>query len=112
MGLEMHIMARNSEPNEITAIFKGLLLLLLCHVLAGVFIFVIGLIIGLIFAHYTFLLIWMGGAMGFLFWQLLYVIPLTIRLRRRGEINMMKGVIIGAVITALVNGACFLATKQ
>lgn len=47
--------------------------------------------------------------MGFLFWQLLYVIPLTIWLKRRGKVGMMKGVITGAVLTALVNGACYLS---
>ncbi len=46
--------------------------------------------------------------MGFLFWQLLYVIPLTIWLKRWGKVGMMKGVIMGAVLTALVNGACYL----
>jgi hypothetical protein len=48
------------------------------------------------------------GAMGFLFLQLFYVIPLTIWLSRRGKNGMMKGVMIGAVLTALFNGTCFL----
>ncbi len=50
--------------------------------------------------------------MGFLFWQLLYVLPLTIWLKRRGKIGMMKGGSIGAVITALLNGACYLAIAR
>ncbi|MEQ9235604.1 MAG: hypothetical protein RIG66_16145 [Coleofasciculus sp. E2-BRE-01] len=41
--------------------------------------------------------------MGFLFWQLLYVIPLIIWLKHRRKMGMMKGVIIGAVLTALLN---------
>ena len=45
--------------------------------------------------------------MGFLFWLLLYVIPLVLRFRRRRKFGLMKGVIIGATLTALVNGACF-----
>lgn len=40
--------------------------------------------------------------------QLIYVIPIIIWSRRRERFALMKGVIIGAVITALVNGACYL----
>ena len=40
--------------------------------------------------------------------QLLYVMPIIIWLRRRQQFALVKGVIIGAVITALVNGACYL----
>lgn len=45
---------------------------------------------------------------GFGMSQLLYVVPLCIWLKRKNRVSMMKGVIIGAVITALVNGACYL----
>jgi len=40
--------------------------------------------------------------------QLLYVVPLCIWLKRKNRMSMMKGVIIGAVITALLNGGCYL----
>ena len=40
--------------------------------------------------------------------QLIYVIPLCVRLRRRGRFDTMKGVVIGAVITMLLTGSCFL----
>lgn len=98
----------NTEPNEILEIIKGLVLLFSLHAIAGAFIFGLGYVVGMIWGNYTFAGVWIIGAMGFLFWQLLYVLPLTIRFRRRGKIGMMKGVIIGAVITALLNGACFL----
>ena len=39
--------------------------------------------------------------------QLLYILPLIIWLRRKGRNDTMKGVIIGAVITLLLNGSCF-----
>jgi hypothetical protein len=52
--------------------------------------------------------VWIIGAIGFFFWQLLYVIPLIIWLKRRRKMGMMKGVIIGAVLTALLNGSCYL----
>jgi hypothetical protein len=54
------------------------------------------------------LVVWIYAAYGFFLIQLLYVIPITLWLRRRQRIGMMKGVIIGAVITALLNGGCFL----
>ena len=40
--------------------------------------------------------------------QLIYVIPALIVLRRRQKFALRKGVIIGAVITALLNGGCYL----
>jgi hypothetical protein len=40
--------------------------------------------------------------------QLIYIIPLLIRLIRQQEWGLMKGVIIGAVLTALLNGGCWL----
>ncbi len=39
--------------------------------------------------------------------QSIYVIPLCIYLNRRRQRNYMKGVIIGACTTALLNGACW-----
>lgn len=95
-------------PNETLEIVKGMLLLLGCHAIAGALIFLLGLLLAVIgIGDYAFAIPWVIGAAGFLFWQLLYVIPLTIVLRRRGHIAMSKGVIIAAVLTALVNGACF-----
>lgn len=40
--------------------------------------------------------------------QLIYAVPLGIRFRRQRKFNAMKGVIIGAVITVLLNGGCFI----
>jgi hypothetical protein len=40
--------------------------------------------------------------------QLLYVIPLGIYFHRLGRSNMVKGLMIGAIITALLNGGCFI----
>ncbi len=40
--------------------------------------------------------------------QLIYVIPVIIWLRRRQQLALNKGVIIGAVLTALLNGGCYL----
>ncbi|MBD2084988.1 hypothetical protein NDI49_11155 [Trichocoleus sp. ST-U3] len=40
--------------------------------------------------------------------QFLYVIPISFSLRRQQRWGLMKGVIIGAVLTALLNGGCWL----
>ena len=52
--------------------------------------------------------IWVAGAIFLFLWQLLYVIPLVLWFRRRQYWGLMKGVIIGAVLTALLNGTCYL----
>ncbi|MEL6775781.1 MAG: hypothetical protein AAFO06_00880 [Cyanobacteria bacterium J06597_16] len=39
--------------------------------------------------------------------QLLYVVPLALWLRNRGRFDTMKGVVIGAALTVLLNGSCF-----
>ncbi len=97
-------------PNDLGEIVKGMLLLLGCHAIAGALIFGLGFLVAALgVGGYAFIYPWAIGAAGFLFWQLLYVIPLILTLRRRGRIAMAKGVIIAAVLTALVNGACFIS---
>ncbi len=44
---------------------------------------------------------------GICLYQLLYVVPAIIWLKREQRWGLMKGVIIGAVITALLSGPCF-----
>lgn len=102
-------MTENPKLNELLEILKGILVLSLCHMVLSAIIFALGFIVGSVLANYTFIVIWVIGAAGFLFWQLLYVIPLVIWLKRKGHTGMLKGVIIGGVITALLNGACSLA---
>lgn len=99
-----------SQRNEILQILLGILLLFGLHLIAGAIIFGLGWLYGQIFGYnnYYFLGIWIIGAWGFFIWQMLYVIPLCIWLRRQQRVAMMKGVIIGALITGLLNGTCFL----
>jgi heme/copper-type cytochrome/quinol oxidase subunit 4 len=40
--------------------------------------------------------------------QLAYILPICIYLQRRGRANWMKGIIIGACITVLLNGGCWI----
>ena len=81
---------------------------MLLHLVAGLIIILLALLMDSMVGNHSSLTILVFGAAGFLFWQLLYVIPLTIWLSHRGKIGMMKGVMIGAVLTALLNGTCFL----
>ncbi len=102
-----------SPRNEIIGIVYGILLLMGMHFLAAIIICGVGLIVfAITHSPYIYLGIWIGGAAGFFLLQLLYVIPLSLWLRRRQYLGMMKGVIIGAVITALLNGGCFLLIKR
>ena len=101
-------MPQDTQSHETQQVVKGFLLLLLCHTLTGLIILGLGFVTASFLNSYAFLGVWVVGAMGFVFWQLLYVIPLCLWLKRQGKIGMMKGVIIAAILTALVNGACFL----
>ncbi len=56
----------------------------------------------------SFFIIGLWVAVGIGLVQLIYVIPVIVWLRRRRQFAFMKGVIIGAVLTALANGGCFL----
>jgi len=38
----------------------------------------------------------------------MYIIPLTLSCKRRRKFGLMKGVIIGTIITGLIAGFCFL----
>ena len=40
--------------------------------------------------------------------QILYIVPIVISLKRKQKWGEMKGVIIGAILTALISGGCFL----
>jgi hypothetical protein len=101
-------MSNNTEPNERTEIANGLCLLMILHFVAFLIIFRLSELVSSTQGNDKGLSFVITGIAGFLFWQLLYVIPLIIWLRRRGKVAMMKGVVIGAVLTALANGVCFL----
>ncbi|MBD1910449.1 MULTISPECIES: hypothetical protein [unclassified Leptolyngbya] len=99
-------MTEDRPSNEFVEILKGIGLLILHHILAVSVIGIVGLVIGILFGENGVFQIWAMGAVGFFLLQLAYVIPLALRLKRQGKTGMMKGVIIGATITALLNGTC------
>ena len=92
--------------NELGKIFLGILLLAGFHIsvltILGVIAAAGGSVGNYFGAIYIYALFGIGIA------QLIYVIPLVIWLRRKRKWGLMKGVIIGAVLTALLNGGCWL----
>jgi hypothetical protein len=102
-----------SQINEREGIVSGIFLLIGLHIAAVI----LGIIVLLIYIslvgnvgkdnYLGLLLIW--SFLGFLgIAQLIYVIPAIFILRRRRNFTIVKGVIIGAVVTALLNGGCWL----
>ena len=99
-----------SQINEIKGIVSGIFLLIGLHIAAVI----LGIIILLIHFYlvgqdnYLTLLLFGSFFAGLGIVQLIYVIPAIIVLRRRREFALLKGLIIGAVVTALLNGGCWL----
>jgi predicted Co/Zn/Cd cation transporter (cation efflux family) len=97
------------RKNEFLGIVSGILLLLGMHLIAGLAVFLVSFpIAALLKGGYAILVVWAFAAISIFLWQLLYVIPLIFWLRRRQRRAMVKGVIICAVLTALLNGGCYL----
>ncbi len=97
-----------SQENEFWGVLKGILLLFIIHIFTLLAIYALSLILQELYGGYTALGVWLLGFGCFSLWQLLYVIPICIWLKRKRKPLVMKGVIIGAVITFLLNGGCFL----
>ncbi len=105
-----------ARRNEVKGIIVGIILLFLAHVVA--FYLVFGLLYLLTIINFSitnqFLnYLTTGYRFLYLFFypgltQLIYVLPACYWLKRKERIALMKGVIIGAVITALLNGGCWL----
>jgi hypothetical protein len=99
-----------SRMSETKNIIVGCLILLGFHILAFLLILLIALSVETSFTGYAPIYVIFYGVFGFSLWQLFYVIPLCLWLKKRDKTSLMKGVIIGAIITFLVNGGCFLLT--
>ena len=98
-----------SHRNEVMGIVSGIFLLMGLHLAALILRSILGPIfisiggIGYYIASFYSL-----GIFGIGIAQLIYVVPAIIVLRRRREFAVLKGLIIGAIITALLNGGCWL----
>ena len=98
-----------SQINETKGIVSGIFLLMGLHLAALILRSILGPIfisiggIGYYIARFLGL-----GIFGIGISQLIYVVPAIIVLRRRRHFAVLKGLIIGATITALLNGGCWL----
>lgn len=100
--------------NEILGIFCGIFLLLGIHI--TVFIILVSICLYFVAIDYIvgiFNLSFFAKNLSFYlnvikFFQLLYVLPVVVLLKRQQQRAVMKGVIIGAVLTALLNSAGYL----
>jgi hypothetical protein len=99
-----------SQINERKGIVSGIFLLIGLHIAAVI----LGILVLLIHFYivgqdnYLTLLFFGSFFAGLGIVQLIYVIPAIFILRRRRNFTLVKGVIIGAVVTALLNGGCWL----
>jgi hypothetical protein len=104
-----------SRRSEIKNIFIGIVLLAVCHL---AYLMLVGLLQRLFPVDFfsgssrswsdnlIALMTYSTFVIGIV--QILYVLPLCLWLSRRRRLSTVKGVIIGAVVTLLLNGSCFL----
>lgn len=88
-------------------VLSGILLLFGGHILVLAVLWAFAYLIAVLFDSYILHTVATGLLFGIGLTQLLYAVPLYLRLQRRGHVEMAKGVVIGAVITFLLNGSCF-----
>lgn len=86
--------------------FLGILLLLYIHVGAVTLVIVILTIIMVLFGSFGNVLVslFMYPLYALGISQLIYVVPMVTVFSQRQQFNLMKGVIVGAILTALLNG--------
>lgn len=94
--------------NNLTSIIDGILLLLVMHIVAVVTIIFLGLILRFVIDERSVVLLVYIAVIGIPLIQLIYVIPVVFKLKQSQEWGLMKGVIIGAVLTVLLSGGCWL----
>ena len=99
--IRLNIMRESSEIPKIIFATFGVLI-------TNVAIFAIGVFLAINTYNTSLFIIPALSSAGISITQLIYVIPTLILLRRRQQNALEKGVVIGAVITALLNGGCYL----
>ncbi|PSB04272.1 hypothetical protein [Merismopedia glauca] len=96
-----------SNRNEPLDIFNGIVIAFGFNIIAAGTLFFLAASIGQISAILAQMCLFAIAGIGI--FQVLYIIPYAMKLKRDGQIAMMKGLIIGAVIVALLNSACWLS---
>lgn len=85
-------------------IFLGLVILVSGHVLALMALVLVMGAVGVIWGGYSALIPLIIAGYGWTFLQLIYVLPLIFLYRRKKRPYVARGILIGAVITALLHG--------
>ncbi|KAM3094719.1 hypothetical protein ACKFKG_15685 [Phormidesmis sp. 146-35] len=95
-----------SQQSELRDIVGGVFLAFGLNILAVIFfVGMAGLFTNLQLPSIPIIFVYLTFGIGLS--QLIYIVPIAVRFARRQQWGRMKGVIIGAVITALLNGSCF-----
>ncbi len=104
-------MSRQNPPSDIAS---GMFLLLAFHTLfcVGFIAFYTLLSLFASFVPVPFLLsyeLWLLPIVYIGLTQMLYLIPACVYFSRQGQRALVQGLVLGAVLTALLNGGCFLS---
>ena len=103
-----------AHRNESLNIATGICILALCHIVFAGLCFLLAYLVEAIrpasSSNYGsgFTWVMLFAVFGIGLSQVLYAVPLWLRLNHKGLAATAKGVVIGAVITLLLNGGCFL----
>ncbi|MCP6761412.1 MAG: hypothetical protein NHB32_22350 [Fischerella sp. CENA71] len=100
-----------SRRNEFSYVIGGIFLVLGMHVIATLILGILAYIELMLASQYN--IRFFQPIFGIYFFgigitQLVYIIPVLLRLKRQEKFALMKGVIIGAIVTALLNGGCWI----
>ncbi|MDF0552443.1 hypothetical protein [Kamptonema sp. UHCC 0994] len=90
--------------NEILGIVLGIIILVLIHGLTLTALVFLSSYLPFFNRNYNFFFI--PASIGL--WQIVYAIPLIFLMKIKQQWGLMKGVIICAVLTALLNGGCWI----
>ncbi|MEM6449228.1 MAG: hypothetical protein AAF703_02835 [Cyanobacteria bacterium P01_D01_bin.105] len=96
------------QSPHIAQVLAGMAVLVMVHIVLGFLTYLLALGISSLSSSSPLLVVLLFGVLGIGISQLLYVIPLCIWLSRKRQIGMRNGAVIGAVLTALLNGSCFI----
>jgi hypothetical protein len=100
-----------SRRTEFSHIIGGIFLVLGMHIVATAILAILAYIEFIIAFKYKirfFQLIVIVYFFGIGITQIVYIIPVLWRLKRQEKFALMKGVIVGAIFTALLNGGCWI----
>ena len=96
------------QTPQIAQVLAGIAVLAVLHIVFSLFAYLLAIVSSSIAPSNQLLIVPLFLVFAIGISQLLYVLPLCIWLNRRRQLGMRNGVIIGAVLTALLNGSCFI----